>query len=70
MIENIGVTAAGTGLIGGIVWLFWGPRTHAYVVPVTSTLSMSDPPDAVPIIILYVLAPVLDQLLADVRRQR
>lgn len=37
MIENIGVTAAGIALIGGIVWLFWGPRKHAYVVPVTSS---------------------------------
>ncbi len=35
---------------------------HVYDVPVTSALTMSDPPDAEPIIILYVVAPVLAQL--------
>jgi hypothetical protein len=37
-----------------------------YEVPVTSVLSASDAPDDVPMLILYVLAPVLDQAKATV----
>ncbi len=37
MLDNVLVTLAAAGLIGGIVWFFWGPRKEGYRTAVASS---------------------------------
>src|SRR6266508_6175091 len=37
MLDNIVVTAVGLGLIGGIVWFFWGPRKQGFRAALASS---------------------------------
>ncbi len=37
MLDNVVVTAIGLGLIGGIVWFFWGPRKQGFRAALASS---------------------------------
>ena len=37
MLDNVLVTIGAAGLIGGIVWFFWGPRREGYRAAVASS---------------------------------